>query len=188
MNAVCRRIRGRRSLLRLLQPRTPIGMQSAFRTGSKFYCSDSPTSEGASFKSFLGGRVGNRAHRTTWSVHTSGIEPEVVAFCCCLRPGGRLSDSQVQARQICGCLYLFLLRPPPQARRGDLSACAGHRPGAGPGGGLYREHADVRSNRRRFGDSKRSSHRLQVHLREIGFTRIAHGRMSYRCSRLTHTF
>ncbi len=38
---------------------------------------------------------------------------------------------------------------------------------------LYRKHADVRPNRGRFGNSKHSSHRLQIHLREIGVVRIA---------------
>jgi len=83
------------------------------------------------------------------------------------------SDSQVQAEQIRGCLYLFLLRPPPQARRGHLSACAGHLPGASQTGTVHRKHTDVRPDRGRFGDSKHSSHGLQVHLREAGFVRIA---------------
>ena len=83
------------------------------------------------------------------------------------------SDSQVQAGPVCGFLYFLLLRPRPQARRGHLSACAGHRPDAGPAGRLYRKHADVRPDRGRFGDSKHSSHGLQVHVRETGFARIA---------------
>ncbi len=36
-----------------------------------------------------------------------------------------------------------------------------------------REVNDVRPDRGRFGDSKRSSHRLQIHLRKAGFFRIA---------------
>ncbi len=40
-------------------------------------------------------------------------------------------------------------------------------------GRLYRKHPDVRPDRGRFGDSKHSSHGLQVHLRETGFVRIA---------------
>ena len=43
-----------------------------------------------------------------------------------------VSDSQVQAGRVCGLFYFLLLRPSPQARRGHLSACAGHRPGASP--------------------------------------------------------
>ena len=43
-----------------------------------------------------------------------------------------VSDSNVQAGRVCGFLYFLLLRPPSQARRGHLSACAGHRPGASP--------------------------------------------------------
>ena len=35
-------------------------------------------------------------------------------------------------------LYFLLLCPLPQARRGHLSACAGHRPGASRAGSLYR--------------------------------------------------
>ena len=71
------------------------------------------------------------------------------------------------------CFYFLLLRPHPQARCGHLSACAGHRPGASPAGRVYRKHTDVRPDRGRFGDSKHSSHGLQVHLREAGFVRIA---------------
>ena len=41
-------------------------------------------------------------------------------------------------------------------------------------GGLYRKYPDVRPDRGRFGDSKHSSHGLQVHVRETGFVRIAH--------------
>jgi hypothetical protein len=37
-------------------------------------------------------------------------------------------------------LYFLLLRPHPQARRGHLSACAGHRPDASRTGRLYRKH------------------------------------------------
>ena len=82
-------------------------------------------------------------------------------------------DSKVQAGRVCGFFYFLLLRPRPQARRGYLSACAGHRPGAGPAGRLYRKHPDVRPDRGRFGDSKHSSHGLQVHVRETGSIRIA---------------
>ena len=71
------------------------------------------------------------------------------------------------------CFYFLLLRPHPQARCGHLSACAGHRPGASPAGPVYRKHTDVRPDRGRFGDSKHSSHGLQVHLRKAGFVRIA---------------
>ena len=59
----------------------------------------------------------------------------------------------------------------PDARH--FSACAGHRPGASPAGRVYRKHTDVRPDRGRFGDSKHSSHGLQVHLRKAGFFRIA---------------
>ena len=89
-----------------------------------------------------------------------------------------LSDSQVQARPVSGFFCLLLLRPHPQARRGHLSARAGHLPGAGPAGSLYRKHPDVRPDRGRFGDSKHSSHGLQVHTRETGFVRIRR-RMSH---------
>lgn len=67
----------------------------------------------------------------------------------------------------------FVDSPRPEARRGHPSVCAGHRPGASPAGSLYRKHPDVRPDRGRFGDSKHSSHRLQVHVRETGFVRIA---------------
>jgi len=63
--------------------------------------------------------------------------------------------------------------PRPQARRGHLSARAGHRPGASRAGRLCGQHPDVRADRRRLGDSERSSHGLQVHMRETGFARIA---------------
>ena len=42
-----------------------------------------------------------------------------------------------------------------------------------PTGRLYRKHPDVRPGRGRLGDSKHSSHGLQVHVRETGFVRIA---------------
>ena len=80
---------------------------------------------------------------------------------------------QVQAERVCGFFYFLLLRPHPQARRGHLSACAGHRPDAGRADRLYRKHPDVRPDRGRLGDSKHSSHGLQVHVRETGFVRIA---------------
>ena len=51
-------------------------------------------------------------------------------------------------------------------------ACAGHHPDASAASTIYRKHADVRPDRGRFGDSKHSSHRLQIHLREAGFVRI----------------
>ncbi len=41
---------------------------------------------------------------------------------------------QVQAGRVCGFFCFLLLRPRPQAGRGHLSACAGHRPGARPAG------------------------------------------------------
>ena len=40
-------------------------------------------------------------------------------------------------------------------------------------GRLHRKHPDVRPDRGRLGDSKHSSHGLQVHVRETGFVRIA---------------
>ena len=84
-----------------------------------------------------------------------------------------LSDSQVQAGRVCGFFYFLLLCPPPQARRGHLSACAGHRPSASPAGSLYRKHPDVRPGRGRSEDSEHPSHGLQVHVRKTGFVRIA---------------
>ena len=43
--------------------------------------------------------------------------------------------------------YFLLLRLLAKARRGHLSACAGHRPGASPAGSLYRKHPDVHPDR-----------------------------------------
>ena len=83
------------------------------------------------------------------------------------------SHSQVQVEQVCGFLYFFLLRPCPQARRRHVSARAGRRSGLSPAGRLHRKHSHVRPDRGRFGDSKHSSHGLQVHVREAGFVRIA---------------
>ena len=85
-----------------------------------------------------------------------------------------VSDSKVQAGQVCGLFYFLLLRPHPQARCGHLSACAGHRAGAGPQRGLYRKHPDVRRDRATLGDSEHSSHGLHIHVREAGFVRIAY--------------
>ncbi len=78
--------------------------------------------------------------------------------------------------RVCGFFYFLLLRPSPQTRRGHLSACVGPRPDASPASTLHRKHADVRPDRGRFGDSKHSSHGLQVHLCEAGFVRIAERR------------
>jgi len=61
----------------------------------------------------------------------------------------------------------------PQARRGHLSACARRRSDAGSSGTVHRKHADGRADRGRLGNSKHPSHRLQIHLREIGVLRIA---------------
>jgi putative hydrolase of the HAD superfamily len=83
-----------------------------------------------------------------------------------------LPHSKVQAGSIGGFVCFLLLRPPSQARRGHLSARAGHRPDPSPEGALYRRHLDVCSARRRFGDSKHSAHELQVYARRTGFVRI----------------
>ena len=56
---------------------------------------------------------------------------------------------------------------------GHLSARAGHRPDASPAGTVHRKHTDVRPDCGRLGDSKHSSHGLQIHLLEAGFVRIA---------------
>jgi hypothetical protein len=88
-----------------------------------------------------------------------------------------VSDSQVQARQVCGLFCFLLLRPYPQARRGYLSPCAGHRPDASRAGGLYRKHPDVRPDRARVGDSKHSSHGLQGNPLKAGFVRTEGSRM-----------
>jgi len=76
---------------------------------------------------------------------------------------------KIQAGWVRGFFCFLQLRPRPQARRGHLSARAGHRPGARPSGGLYRKHPDVRPGRGKFGDSKHSSHGLQVHACQAGF-------------------
>ncbi len=83
------------------------------------------------------------------------------------------SDSQVQAGRVRGYFHFILLRPRPQARRGNVSTRARHRPGASQPRTVYRKHADVRPDRGRPGDSKHCSHGLQVHLRETRFVRIA---------------
>ena len=51
---------------------------------------------------------------------------------------------------------------------------------AAPAGRLYRKHPDVCRDRRRFGDSRHSSHGLQVNLCPTGFARIADWRRSRR--------
>jgi len=58
-------------------------------------------------------------------------------------------------------------------RKPDADICAGHRPGISSAGGLHRKHPNVRPGSGKFGDSKRPSHGLQVHVRETGFIRIA---------------
>ena len=73
---------------------------------------------------------------------------------------------------------LWMLLFPPASfisanRTRTFSAGAGHRPDTSPADSLYRKHPDVRPDRGRFGDSKHSSHGLQIHLRETGFVRIA---------------
>ena len=90
--------------------------------------------------------------------------------------GRELNAYRIQKFKLDGfvdAFYFLLLRPYPQARCGDLSACAGHRPSPSSAGSLYRKHADVRPDRGRFGDSKHSSQRLQFHARGTGFVRIA---------------
>ncbi len=84
-----------------------------------------------------------------------------------------VSDSKVQAGQVCGFFYFVLLRPYPQTRRRHLSACVGHHSSASPAGTVHRKYTDVRPDRARSRDSKHSSHGLQVHTRETGFVRIA---------------
>ena len=80
---------------------------------------------------------------------------------------------KVQAERACGLFYFFLLRSRPQARRGHLSPGTGYRPDASPRGPVHRKHTDVRPDCGGVGDSKHSSHGLQVHRREIGVVRIA---------------
>ena len=46
-------------------------------------------------------------------------------------------------------------------------------------GRLHRKHADVRPDRGKSGDSEHPSHRLQVHVRTIGFVRTAKLRWSH---------
>ena len=55
----------------------------------------------------------------------------------------------------------------------DMFRLALDIPGASPAGRLYRKHPDVRPGRGGFGDSKYSSHGLQVHACETGFVGIA---------------
>jgi len=87
-----------------------------------------------------------------------------------VRVGSLLRD---RTGRVGGFFYLLLFRSRPEARRGHFSACAGHRPGASPPGGLYRQHPNVRPDRGRSGNPKHSAHGLQVHLRKTGFDRIA---------------
>ena len=56
------------------------------------------------------------------------------------------------------------------------------RTGSSQAGSLYRKHTDVRPDCGRFGDSKYSSHGLQVHVRETGFVRIGDCRMTNQSS------
>ena len=87
--------------------------------------------------------------------------------------------SKVQACRICGLLCFILLRSRPQTRRGYLPLCAGHRPGAGPEGALYRQHPDVRPDRGRPGNSQHLSHKLRVHVRKAFFLRVAEWQRSH---------
>ena len=82
------------------------------------------------------------------------------------------SDSQVQTGRVCGFVLFPHALSTPQARRGHLSACAGHRPDASTVG-ICRKHPDVRPDRGRFEGQKESSRGLQVHVRETGSVRIA---------------
>ena len=91
----------------------------------------------------------------------------------------------VQAGRVCGRFYFLLLRSSPKTGRGYFQAGAGHRPDARPADCLYRKHAAVRPDRRRHGNSKHSSHGLQIHLHETGFARIGHRRMNEKPSILT---
>ncbi len=83
-----------------------------------------------------------------------------------------VSGSRVQAGQICRFCFFLLFRPHPQARRGRLSACVGHHPGANSAGSLHRKHPDVHPDRGGFGDSQNSSHGLQIRVQEIDIVRI----------------
>ena len=65
--------------------------------------------------------------------------------------------------------FVHLLKPDLEI----FQSCARHRPTARQTSYLHRKHADVRSDRRRSGHSKHSSHGLHVYLCEIGFVRIA---------------
>ena len=74
-----------------------------------------------------------------------------------------ISNSEVQTGSVYGLLHFLLLRSHSQARRGHFQACSGHSSGAGFAGSLYRQYADVRSDRGRAGSSKHPSHGLQLH-------------------------
>jgi hypothetical protein len=52
-------------------------------------------------------------------------------------------------------------------------------PNASSSGSLYRKHPDVRPDRGRFGDTKHSPHRLQLHVRQIGCVRITEWRTGH---------
>ncbi len=82
-------------------------------------------------------------------------------------------DSKVQAGRVCGFFHFLLLHPPPQARRGHFSACAGHRPGASPAGSLYRKHPMFVRIAEGLGIRSILHTDYIVHMRETGFVRIA---------------
>ena len=76
------------------------------------------------------------------------------------------------AGRVRGYVYFLLLRPCSEARRGDVSTCVGRRPCVTSPRALHREHPDVRSDRRKLGNSKHSSHGLQIHASKTRFIRI----------------
>jgi len=120
-------------------------------------------------------RTGGRPHRRrdTAADRTGIICPDTNRWDranLIVRVGSLLRD---RTGRVGGFFYLLLFRSRPEARRGHFSACAGHRPGASPPGGLYRQHPNVRPDRGRSGNPKHSAHGLQVHLRKTGFDRIA---------------
>ena len=90
-----------------------------------------------------------------------------------------LNAYRIRRSKLDGFMDFFISSCPVHLRTrcGHLSNCPGHRPNTSPSGSVYRP--DIRPDRGRFGDTKHSPHRLQIHVRQTGFVRIAEWRKGH---------
>jgi hypothetical protein len=91
-----------------------------------------------------------------------------------------LNANRIQRFKLDGFVDFFISSCFVHLRKPDADfRIAWTSPNASPSGSLCRKHPDVRPDRGRFGDTKHSPHRLQVHVRQTGCVRITEWRTGH---------